>query len=370
MAINIQKRGDGWRLIIEIWGTKTRKTVYPPKQKYFQYGFDPDQSFEEARTQLKAVRAREKLTRERERRATIDKRLEKNELKESAYLPRRLYSEFLDWLKERRLWDVIPPKTESHLRCMRSLILDVDIDPSELPNKPEKVYRWFLKKKLSLSYVEKILPLLNAYGYFYCREMKRPYLPINPPMGDLARRIDDANLAERDGARAESLPLSESLLERLRGLEDIQFRWVRFSFYFGLRPSEVDQLAESKRGKVWEIYQDGKGTPVLKFYQSKLVRVARERRWKRIPAILVAQRNLLIELDAGMRVQRPLVKTLQLRLGEGFGTYAGRKGFEKFMRSKGQGAHVSRWLGHQNPMQTERSYREIEAVEYSPLPEA
>src|SRR4051794_37185431 len=107
--------------------------------------------------------------------------------------------------------------------------------------------------------------------------MRPPYLPIKNPTSEVARGIEDANVADRDGDGAETLPLTEGILVRLKDLEDTQLRLIRFSFYFGLKPSEVDELKDSKRDKVWAISTDPKGTPILKFYQSKLVKVARER---------------------------------------------------------------------------------------------
>jgi integrase len=380
VALRIQRRtwktgsgsvSEGWRLIVEDYTHGKRRDLYPRREDYARYGLDPDDSYARAREKLTAVQARNRAERLLEKRARIEDRLSKEDLKESAYLPRTLYRRFLEWLQERRVWDKIPSKTESHLRAMRKLVLEVGVDPSDWPERPERIYRWFLSKKLSLSYVDKVLPLLNDYGYFYCREFKKPFVPIPAPRGDVARRIDDANQDEREGSQAASHPLEPGHLVKLEPLGDARLRWVRLSLYFGLRPSEVDELVPVNRGRIWEARKDDKGTWVLHFYQRKLVRLERSRRWKRIPCVLKEQADLLQEILHDMKLDRPYHYNLSDALGPGYGLYAGRKGFEKLMRGKGQrGDNISRWLGHRDVTTTERHYREAEAVEYDPVPES
>lgn len=378
MALRLQRRSwktssgsvtEGWRLIVEDYTHGKRRDIYPRREDYARYGLDAADSYERAKEKLTVVRAANQVERTLERRAKIEHRLKKEDMKESAWLPRPLYRRFLEWLQERRVWDNIPSKTESHLRAMRKLILDVNVDPSEWPERPEKIYRWFLKNKLSLSYLDKVLPLLNEYGYYYCRELKKPFVPVNTPRGDVARRIDDANHEDRDGSQSASLPMDPlAHLPKLEPLGDARMRWVRLSLYFGLRPSEVDELEPLNKGRIWEAKKDEHGVWVLHFYQRKLVRIARERRWKRIPCILKEQADLIQEILHEMPIERPYHYNLSDALGPGHGLYAGRKGFEKLMRGKGQkNDNVSRWLGHQDIRTTEQHYREAEAVEYDPV---
>lgn len=379
MGMRLQKRSwknkdgsvtESWRLIIEDYSTGERKDFYPEKKNYPQYGLNPSDSFEKAREKLTVLQAHNRVERLAEKRARIEDRIRESDLKESAFLPRSIYREYLSWLQSRRMWDSVPSKVESHLRCMRKLILEVNHCPSEWPNQPERIYQWFRKNKLSLSYIEKILPLLNDYGYFYCREMKMSFIHIPSPKGDVARRIEDANLEARDGEGSESKPILPSDIPKLLNLPDSQLRWMRLSIYFGLRPYEIDDLAIKNQGKGWEIKTDDRGTSVLRIYQRKLIKVSRERRWKRIPCILPEQVELLNELRLALPFERPTVLTIERRLGQGHYLYGGRKGFEQYMRSMGQDfRNISRWLGHLDIRRTEWNYRELEAVEYDPLPE-
>jgi hypothetical protein len=379
VALRIQKRirksSDGsvtesWRLIVEVYTPGDyREDLYPKKEDYKKYGFDPDDSFERAREKLKVIQARNKITREMERRAKILKRRERENGEDAAFLPRHIYQKFLTWLKHRRMWDEIPDKTLSHLRCMRSVVTHLAIDPSKWPDRPEAVYRFFLTKKLSISYMEKVLPLLNEYGYFYCREFAKPYLPIPNPSPDVSRRIDDANVTERDGKQEASDPIFPYMLEKLVSLPEEQQLWMRYSVFFGLRPSEIDSLKPKNRDKVWKLTKDSRGIPILHFYQKKLIKISRERRWKRIPGILKEQKELLKLLEKNPTLRRPYAKVIQKYLGKGYGLYGGRKGFEKYMRDQGQSfINISRWLGHQDIRRTEWNYREAEAVEYDPVP--
>lgn len=376
--LRIQKRKrrlrDGtisisWRLIVLEYQGGDYVSHYPPKRHYFRYGLDSDDSLEKAKEKLEVVRAKNRIDRVEEKRAKVEKKIAKIDLKQSAYLPKGLYADFLRWLKTRRLWDDLPKKEVSHLRCMRRMVLDLDICPSTWPQDPGKVYGWFKTKKLSLSYIEKILPLLNEYGYFYCAEMKKPFMPLRAPWGDIARRIEDSNLEWRNGKQSASKPTNPAHLHKLEHWPDDNLRWMRLSIFFGFRPSEIDDLTEKNRNRVWHIAQDIHGTYVLHFYQRKLIRIERERRWKRIPCILPEQITLIMELEKDLPIKRPYTHYLKKHLGEGFGLYGGRKNFEKMMREKGQDfRNISRWLGHQDVNRTEKNYREMEIVEYSPVP--
>lgn len=379
MALTIQKRSwknaDGsvtetWRLIVQDYTSGERVDFYPKREHYLRYGFDPNSSVEDAKLTLKTIQARNKVARDMERKAKFHAARIAEEARESAYLPNHIYSRFLVWLKDKRLWDEIPDKTESHLRKMRDLVIKVDVDPSKWPDRPEKIYRYFLNEKLSLSYVEKVLPLLNEYGYFYCRELGKPFLPIDSPRGEMARRIDDANHDERDGRQAPSKPILPEDLKELGSLPVEQVRWVRISVYFGLRPFEVDRISPKNFGTDtgWKVSQDEKGTSILHLYQHKLVRVERKRRWKRIPCILKEQSDLIQEMLSGLPKKRPYAKTLQSHLGAGVGVYGGRKAFEKMMTALGQDfRHISRWLGHTDINRTEANYRDTDSVEYKTI---
>lgn len=357
-----------WDLAVDQWKGGEYKRLFPPRHEYQQYGLDPSDSVEVAREKIKFIQARDRAEKLLQKRARIDQRLKEEDTIESAWLPLQVWRDFEQALLDRYLWTEIPPKTQSHLRALRRMVREIDADPSQWPKRAAAIYRWFLTNKLSLSYVEKLIPLLNFYGYLYCEALKKPFIQVPAPRGKIASEIDKVNRAARGGKQDAAEPLTRSGLESL-DLKDPQNRWMRVTFWFGLRPEEADTLQKPQGKETWKTSADEDGTPVLHVYQSKLVGVEPDRRWKRIPAIAPEQRALLIEVVNRRPLRRPLCKTLQKQLGEGYGLYSGRKGFEQMMRADyGQDPiNISRWLGHQNINMTRAHYEAKDAVYYTPL---
>ncbi|RYF35255.1 MAG: hypothetical protein EOO38_29005 [Cytophagaceae bacterium] len=149
-------------------------------------------------------------------------------------------------------------------------------------------------------------------------------------------------------------------LQAARGrMKEEQWRWLYVSLWFGLRPMELDRLAE---GKNFEITNNG-DIDVLWIEQLKLSSVSKEDRWKNIPVVFPQQQEALAMLKLG--VKRPLVKTIQKHVGPGINTYGGRKAFSDMMTALGQDEnHVSRWLGHATLQRTKRNYVDKKKVEY------
>jgi hypothetical protein len=407
MALRIQPRrytkkdgtvSESWRLIVDEYGKdgKRARSIYPEPKDYRHYGLNPDDTLAEARRKLDSVRAAERAKKTLEKRAKIEQRIRDEERLESAYLPRHVYEKFLKFVLQRRALDTVPPKMRSHLLTMRRCIHDLKLDPSEWPTRPGAIFRWFEKNGYSVSYLEKILPLLNAYGFIYCREFAQPFLEVPMPTGALLERINDANYEARGGRTNESLPLTVELLEKLASFAPEKLRWLERSFWFGLRPGEVDSLTAKNRGVKWDVYtltSNRKRIPVLKIYQAKLVTIARKRRWKHIPCLLPEQVRIAREIENGLPASRPYARFIQARLGPGYGLWGGRKGFEKLMREAGRSEiTVARWmgitdfrtidnaadkapdvaispksiskmLGHTNLSRTENVYRERDAVD-------
>lgn len=407
MNFRIQKRqwenADGtvtvtWRLMIREYDRHGNKTdIYPEKRTWPKYGFNPDDTIEQAKEKLLIARNTEKLKRDAFKRAKIESRLKREDMLESTYLPADLWKRFVQFYIGRRGWDELPPKVDSHLRAFRKMVKTINVEPAAWPEQSGKIYAYFTKKGLSFSYFKKLHPIINAYGYFYCKHFNQPFLEVPAPPSGFVERINDANFESRDGKTNESQPLTPALLEKLQHWEAPQYLWMRLSLYFGLRPKEVDSLTPNNKGKRWDVSPDKKGTPILSIYQPKLVHLPRDRRWKYIPCILPEQRELTLELLGASPVKRPHVKYLKKNLGPGFNLYAGRKGFDPLMRAIGQKAEnimrwegrrdfrdleaelnqksassyerpsnkdVSQWLGHSSMLRTDTNYREIGAVDY------
>lgn len=378
MPLRIQKRSwknkDGtetvtWRLVVREWVGNDSSDKYPDKSEYLSYGISPADTLEVAKEKCQIINRSADFKRRANLKSKTEARIKKEKQKESVYLPKKLYEEFVEYLKGRRAWDDIPPKVNSHLLLMRKLILDLNLPPEKWPIQQGKIFAWFEKKHLSVSYLEKVRPLLNEYGYYYCQHFGKPFVSITTPPPFLTERINDSNALHRQGRTNESLPLKPEHFEKLT-LPEPQLLWLRYSLYFGLRPDEVDHLTlphertlPKQPGRRWAAEIDPKGIPILAVYQPKLVKIPYDRRWKRIPCILPEQLVLLKKIREGAPIKRPYGKYIRAHIGEGYTLWAGRKGFKPLMRELGQSEfNIHRWEGKREFKNLDSSMRESESV--------
>jgi hypothetical protein len=123
---------------------------------------------------------------------------------------------------------------------------------------------------------------------------------------------------------------------------------------FGVRPQEVDNL---KKKELWKI-EEFNGKKVLWLFQTKIVALPYEDRWKPI-SIIFEEQEFALRIVEGQNFKRPLVKTVRRYFGEGIDLYGGRKGFTDFMLSKDQVLeNTSVWMGHSTLERTWRSYKQ------------
>ena len=81
-------------------------------------------------------------------------------------------------------------------------------------------------------------------------------------------------------------------------------------------------------------------------FQTKIISLPTEDRWKPIP-ILYEEQKFALSIIKAQTIQRPLVKTLHHYFGKGIDLYDGRKGFVDLMLSKGHVLeNISVWMGH------------------------
>jgi hypothetical protein len=89
---------------------------------------------------------------------------------------------------------------------------------------------------MSPSYVQKVLRLLNEWGYFMAEKEDKAFLPIPSPRGANAQRIADAFFDKTpSGEGAASDLLTPAMLESQKGnlLLD-NYNWLYISVWFGL----------------------------------------------------------------------------------------------------------------------------------------
>ena len=83
----------------------------------------------------------------------------------------------------------------SHARskwnAAKKMIGALKIAPSEWYYYNKEVYDYFHEQQLSISYTISILSLVNAWGYFICRKLAKPFLPVTRPRGYERQRLLD-----------------------------------------------------------------------------------------------------------------------------------------------------------------------------------
>ena len=108
---------------------------------------------------------------------------------------------------------------------------------------------------------------------------------------------------------------------------------------------------------MWKIECFNTGRKILWVFQTKIIALLPEDRWKPIPILFDEQQDALKILESG-DFKRPLSKTMRLHFGVGIDPYGGRKGFTDLMLSKGHRIeNISVWMGHSSMERTWRSYK-------------
>ena len=207
---------------------------------------------------------------------------------------------------------------------------------------------------MSVRYTGAILALANMWGFYFSKKMARSFLTVKMPRGYERERIITSNLEKKNVKRASKQILPDHL-EKVRGeINQPNFNWLYLSAWFGLRPKEVDNLKDKS---LWKTEVLANGRVILWVFQTKIVALPIEDRWKPIPIIFDEQKFALRIIEA-QSFKRPIQKTMRKHFGQGVDTYGGRKGFPDLMLSKYQTIeNISVWMGHSTLQRTWYSYK-------------
>ncbi len=125
------------------------------------------------------------------------------------------------------------------------MITELRLQPHEYFKKQKDFYNYFKRKKLSKSYIEKLIKVLNAWGEFYSDQSKTYFKKVPNPKGVILESIKDASSADGSGAYALTAPDLHALKYKL---PTGQWEYIRATLWLGLRPSELDAiLTDSKK---------------------------------------------------------------------------------------------------------------------------
>lgn len=356
------KKGRQWKLQFVDY-TKTPPKTDDISDNLGNHGFSETMTLEEAQQRAKILNKDAEIKRRAAAKIKINTRLEEEKIQLAVSFPDE--SDFLKWMSEQyRSVTSKNNKFDSHWHCTKKIIAELKLKPTEYSDNKAKIYRWFQDNKLSISYLQKVLRLLNLYAQFYSKKYKTYYEQVPMPKGYNRSDIEDSYFeANPEGNTAKEL--TPILLEQSESkLRTDLYNWLYLSMWLGLRPSEVDALKNPLSYKI-ETQND---VTVIWVYQSKLKSISRDKRWKPIPLIEKEQLKVL-EIIKSNDFKKPYPKSIKLAFGDGYNLYSGRKGFEAVMRDRGQKLEdVSQWLGHRSIERTWRNYVNKGVVRFTKKP--
>jgi hypothetical protein len=335
-----------------------------PESDYRRLGFSVDMTLEQARARRDQLNAQHSLKRIEVKRQAIEKRLTAEDRALNAFFNAQDCQEF----EEQLLTDSNPDnKVASHWRATKRILAKVRLEPKDYNFRRAVFFAEFKRLTLSPSYCQKILRLMNAWGYFQARKHGTFFEPIAAPRGVDRERIADAYYDENEGGGV-SDPITPKMLETVKDkIKPEWFNWFYLSVWFGLRPFEVDRLLKPPGARTWSI-DTVQGVKVLRVYQSKLSSVPRDKRTKVIPCIVPEQLEGLKIIEGGEFKRPSHTRHIEPYFGEKVTLYGGRKGFEDLMSSLGQKLEdISNWLGHQSIERTWKNYKNKQVVRFEPV---
>jgi hypothetical protein len=200
-------------------------------------------------------------------------------------------------------------------KAAQKAIIAAQIDPSDWLYHTHEIYDHFHRHRYSLRYTQAILKFCNLWGFFISRKLARPFLPIPAPRGYERQRLIDAFYQkERSAVARPSRELSPEQLDAVAGkLNRRNFNWLFISIWFGLRPQEIDNLKDKD---FWRVEVLANGRKILWVFQTKIVALPPEDRWKPIP-ILFEQQEFGVRIVESKAFRRPLLKTMKRHFTDG-----------------------------------------------------
>lgn len=334
------------------------KTDGVPKLVWPTLGFRLDMTYEEGKERASRLNHENGLVKKKnDSILVIGRRLEMETVEDSIFTPEVICLEFLAFLKKNHLRK--SRKKLSHWKKAQEILRQLKILPKEFRSNKNAILDYFEQRHLSLEYTKKIIYMLNLWGEFYSERHGQFYKKIGKISRTDAERINDSYF-DSNRYIGPSMPISPNDLIKLKEvLKPKQYKWMCFSVWFGLRPEEINKIKTARIELLGE-------TQVLVVYQSKLVSLPREDRYKRIPAFLPGQQETLKFI--GDELKAPLVKTLRKHLGIKCGQYGGRKDFEDLMETNGQQLlDYSAWMGHTDINMTWQKYRNKKRVHFTKI---
>lgn len=337
-----------------------RKTWDISKDRWKSLGFFKYMNLSEVKVRARQLNVKADLKAQEERVQKNKTELEKNKKRFDAILP----IEFTDEFEKRFVTKTYLSIDRLHGRnravttwnAARKVIIAINQDPSEWYYNVHDFFDYFTEKSLSIRYMNEVMKYVNLWGFFICKKMGRPFFPVPRPGGYERRRIITSFYENSVNKNKASKPISPSGLNNIKNSIRIDlYNWLYLTVWLGLRPKEVDNLHDDS---MWRIETLFNGRVVLWVYQTKVIALPEEDRWKPIP-LLYSEQDDVVRIISSKNFKRPLVKTVKQYFGKEIGLYGGRKGFTDLMLSKGNTLeNISVWMGHSTINRTWKSYKD------------
>ncbi len=341
-------------------------TKYPKKEwdiakdRWLALGFYKYMTLDEAKARASQLNSQLEIKRQEERLIKIAEESKNFQRRFDSVLPDEFVGEFEKRFMRKRDSEVDRGKRRTSRamiiwKAAQKMIVSIGIEPTDWFYSTCEIYDYFHSKKYSIRYIQSILKIANLWGYFFCKKTGRAFLPVATPKGYERMRLIDAYYNKSEKLRTASGPLTPEDLYTSKGkIKDEQFNWLYLTVWLGLRPQEVDNL---KNEELWKIEESNK-RKILWVFQTKIVALPYEDRWKPIP-FLFEEQEFALRIIKGQNFHRPLVKTVHRYFSKGIDLYGGRKGFVDLMLSKGHELeNISVWMGHSTLERTWRSYKQ------------
>jgi len=337
--------------MMEVPGKKGLKYI---PQSSWPNGFHKDLTYAQALEIQRSYNDSEVIKREASAQA-IKARLKTAERFESAYLPEDVkaayHATYLSHLEGKAL-----SNAQSLWKEVQRVVVAINMPPERWCLNPQVVYKALADLGKSPDWCKRVFAALNLYGALYGLERKG-FVGVKKLPNTWHVKIADAFHDAEKGEKSGKLTL-EALEELKKKLSPEHWRWVNASFWFGLRPEEVDLLLGPpviERRDMWKVENEA-----LTIYQPKLRGLRWPDRYKHIPFSCPEQPAALSLLKQGAK--RPGPRVLE-HFPQGVRLYGGRHGFTSYWDAKGVDIRtISRWLGHRYLMTTEKYYRDLGLV--------
>lgn len=331
-----------------------------PKDRWLSLGFSQSMNIVEAKSRARQLNAQGQLKRQEEQLLKIKHQKSEVQIKYDAVLPSEFVAEFEKIFirkSDSQTMQGLRSTTRAYViwRAAQRMIVAVGIEPSYWVYHSRQIHEYMINQKMSVRYAYSVLSLANLWGYFISHKMARPFLPVKSVRGYDRMRLIDANCEKTRGVSRASKQITPESLEKIKlDVNQPNFNWLFISVWFGLRPKEVDSLHNPE---MWRIETLATGKKILWVYQTKIIALPPEDRWKPIPIIFTEQK-FAARIIESKNFKRPLMKTVIKNFGKGTTTYGGRKGFPDLMLSKEQTfENISVWMGHSTLQRTWKSYK-------------